>query len=466
MSKSDTPGDSLKPTVEQVRSRLSPDDPRLLVEARCQELGIPYEWRVFDINSVSLRIGLANGRQKRWRYISSQQARSWASFNLRDLKALGDLDAYYFADEGTIEASVYPLGRLGRTSPALLELPGVKVQKKLSPQVELELDAEPDQPIFNKRGYSEGRTRPEAEAEWTLSFTGSSNVPYGLSIGSASPRFAIVGDSLGGQRATLKIDGLPTSRHDEACDILSRVAGAIFFELDLKYGISLNIRRARLTAHLHGRRRRAIPSNETPCTPENQYLERPLSLYWYARSAYGMPLLEFLAFYQVLEYHFPTYSHREALERVRNELRDPRFKREDDRHVAKLITLASQFSQGYGKEREQLKATIRACVTVDQLREFFNEDPKRLDHFESKYISDVTLINLDEKNKVDLRDQVADRIYDLRCRIVHSKDDAGARYSEMLLPFSEEADYLGPDIDLVHLLAQKVLIASSSTLRP
>lgn len=463
MSKSDTPTGDRNPTEDQIKSRLLPDDPRLALDERCKELSIPCEWHLWDDGLVSLRIGIANGPQKRWRSVPSDRAREWANIDLRSLKALGDLDAYYFADEGIVEASVYTLGRLARTSLALIELPGVEVQQNLPTLFDVDADAEGEESGFNKRDYLR-RPRVSPGDNWNLSFLGSDSAPYELSLGSPSPNFVTVGDSLGGHRATLKIKGLSTSRHNEALEILNRIAGAVFFELDIKYGIPMNIRRARVLSRTHRLRWRAAPSIEAPRFPENEYSARPLSLYWYARSARGMPLLEFLAFYQVLEYHFPTYSHREALERVRNELRDPRFKRDDDRHIAKLLALSGQFAQGRGREREQLKATIRACVIADHLREFFEENQRRIEHFASKSITGVTLINLDEKNKVDLRDQVADRIYDLRCRIVHSKDDAGERYSEMLLPFSEEADYLGPDIDLVHLLAQKVLIASSSTL--
>jgi hypothetical protein len=52
---------------------------------------------------------------------------------------------------------------------------------------------------------------------------------------------------------------------------------------------------------------------------------------------------------------------------------------------------------------------------------------------------------------------VASRIYDLRCRIVHTKDDAEI---ELLLPFSTDLAHIKYDIDLVEFLARKVLIAS------
>lgn len=53
------------------------------------------------------------------------------------------------------------------------------------------------------------------------------------------------------------------------------------------------------------------------------------------------------------------------------------------------------------------------------------------------------------------------RIYEIRCKIVHTKADARDPEVELLLPFSKEADLLQFDIDLIQYVAQQVLIAGS-----
>jgi hypothetical protein len=64
----------------------------------------------------------------------------------------------------------------------------------------------------------------------------------------------------------------------------------------------------------------------------------------------------------------------------------------------------------------------------------------------------------------DLRNEVADRIYDIRCKIVHAKSDGGPSNAEPLLPFSKDADSLGFDIGLARYIARRVLINSSTPL--
>jgi hypothetical protein len=66
---------------------------------------------------------------------------------------------------------------------------------------------------------------------------------------------------------------------------------------------------------------------------------------------------------------------------------------------------------------------------------------------------------LNTQNKAhDICSQVADRIYDIRCKIVHTKGDEKDGDIELLLPYSKEAEKLGHDIDLVRFVAQKVLV--------
>jgi hypothetical protein len=79
---------------------------------------------------------------------------------------------------------------------------------------------------------------------------------------------------------------------------------------------------------------------------------------------------------------------------------------------------------------------------------------------EGKILNGVTSLNPQNKN-LDMRTQLANRIYEIRCRIVHSKSDGGASEIPILLPFSKEAELLSADVQLLRFLAQKVLLAGS-----
>jgi hypothetical protein len=196
----------------------------------------------------------------------------------------------------------------------------------------------------------------------------------------------------------------------------------------------------------------------------HSYERNPSSLYWYARSASSMPLLQFLAFYQCIEFFFPRYSRQEAIARIRHVLKDPQFNGTKDSSINTILNITMDGRRGsFLEERKQLAATLKHCVDESALRDFLNETEERTRYYGSEYkqISNKKITLSDDPAVVD---QSAERIYDIRCKIVHTKNLESGEGDEMILPFSEEADLLMEDVELIKFLARRVLIASSSPL--
>jgi hypothetical protein len=259
----------------------------------------------------------------------------------------------------------------------------------------------------------------------------------------------------------LVIGGRDVGGHDEALSLLETVSAAVFFELDLIHKVPLMLS---VDPNL-ARRQRDSPKAATngyrsPKLPMSRYSEEAVSLYSYARSAYGMPLLEFLAYYQVAEYYFRQFAQGEIIQRLKQELRDPRFDRDDDRDVARLMSLAGGASgKSFLSELDQLTATIAGSVDEATLRQFLEDRPLMLKALSDKStIRGVPPLNLKNSNE-RVVDQVARRIYGIRCRIVHTKEDGGKTAQPMLLPFGEEARSLRYDIALMRFIARQVLVA-------
>jgi hypothetical protein len=137
-------------------------------------------------------------------------------------------------------------------------------------------------------------------------------------------------------RPSLRIEGLSLSRQDQAIETLERIANSFFFQLDLLRGVAFTLRRRRALRTVYGKETLASQELEFP---KSDYDRDPISLYWYARGARGMPLLQFLAYYQTLEYYFPAYSQAEARRKIRNILKNPTFRPERDTDVRKFCLL-------------------------------------------------------------------------------------------------------------------------------
>jgi len=408
---------------------------RAELESRCAAAKIPVEETdEIEPQERVVRIGMPCGRERRWIHL-------WQFGSYQSLLAipferyvfLQGLDAVCNYETGTIEAAVRPLGAMSSRilHSRLFQTPHDRMPENGEfPQLEL--------------------TSPQLKASMAL---GRPSTELAALIRAPSLRLSL----------TVNAEGI--NQHDKALDMLRRASDALFFQIDLLHDIPLALIRDRRASP---RRRRSTRRETSPelTFPVYEYDSAPVSLYWYARSAVGMPLLQFLAYYQVIEYYFPTYSQADARRRIRSVLKDPAFRGDKDADLGRLLSAVHVSRSGaFGDERSQLRSTLLECIDADALRQFITADDAR-----AGFLSSKAKGLCDQKIPVgsstaDLRGDVAERIYEIRCKIVHTKTDAKNSEFELLLPFSREAEQLTHDIDLVQFVAQQVLIAASSPFR-
>ena len=355
------------------------------------------------------------------------------SFPFEQLRFIGSYDAVVYYDTGTIEAAV----RQNGAGPSLRADALVRSFPDL---------AGGDDGEFVLRLVDRGRA-PNVELE----------------LSAPTARFTAVVHSPLRQRLSLKIRGLGVSRHDVALRALETLSDALFLDLDRNQGLALDLFRTRRAPRFRGPRARgAKPPMKLP---SNRYDHEAASLYRYARAARGMPLLQFLGYYQVIEFYIPRYTQIDARRRVERLVKDPSFNPHDGRDITRLmnVTNADGRMPGPRDERGQLKTTLRECIEIGDIVDFLDEQGRG--EFFARKNPTLTRYQVTVRNQaVDLRDQVADRIYDLRCKIVHTKDSGASDQIELLLPNSAEAEMLQDDIELLRFIAMKTLIASSDPL--
>ncbi|MEU2758497.1 hypothetical protein [Streptomyces albidoflavus] len=236
---------------------------------------------------------------------------------------------------------------------------------------------------------------------------------------------------------------------EEARDLVDR----LLFELDAAHGIHI-------TTIPRVRRMIKIPTSRTPSPPTVRFpkvsVPREVSaLFSFAGEAAENPPFMFLAYYQALEYYLPHAASRGGLKAIRRELRALTFDVKSDASVLRVLNSIERNKNA--NEEDQLKTLVSECVRGDVLSEFVSST-ENLKHF-SKGGAELSIpfINLKSTSET-LAVQVAKRIYALRNRIVHAKDNPRYAESSVLLPRSKEAGLLDKDIQLARLLAIETVI--------
>lgn len=422
---------SAKPTFAQLVVEL---------EKRCKDSRLPIQQDVDKRGDNYVRVELPNGREKRALIFSrSERLKCFLSTSFEKYVFLGDYIAVASYEDQYIEAilEVRSTGPIGSVESVFRNF-------------EVEDSNDTNQPIK----IEDQEFAPGCE----ILIGKCSDDIYILT---SNARRSIMRQRLNRHHWSIQIKGVKISTHDGAVSLLERLTNSLFFQIDLDRNRALCLKRERRPF-----RRLSFRGHETTQFelqfPRTEFDDSPITLYWYARSARGMPLLQFLAYYQCVEFYYPIYSQSEACRRVKNILKDPKFRIDRDTDLTKVVSAISRSTHGFSDERSMLRATIRECISDTDMREYLISTEERRDFFSAK-TKGLTDHKIPIGNvNADLRDDVSDRIYDLRCKIVHTKTGTGNDSVDLLLPYSKGEELIDNDIALLKFVAQKVLIAGSS----
>lgn len=401
------------------------------IATRCHEAGLSYQddTTLEDERDIQVSIKIPSGKETRSVYLLDEDdLKKFESIEFEKYSLLGNYAAICSYKDRSIEALI------SSPTPIRGSLYARRVRKLLGVST---LDKQPSDLIltstFGKQSV-EIRIKPVSTAAQILTQVPAEQLALSLEL--ILPEL---------------------SNHDQAIELLIRVTNSLFFEIDLQKGIHLSLVRRPQRVRLN----RATGDSQDITYPHNIYDDAPMALYWYARTASNMPLLQFLAFYQSIEYYYGVFYNAEISRKVRSIIKTPTFRADNDVDIARIVSTIRSKGLGFVSEKDQLRATLRECVRNEDIEDFINNDSDRKEFFHSKAkgITSYTL-NLQNRNH-ELVNQVTDRIYDIRCKIVHTKSDDSDGEIELLLPYSNEAEKLGHDIELVRFIAQKVLIYSS-----
>ncbi|MGA4732164.1 hypothetical protein ACPB67_32565 [Micromonospora taraxaci] len=274
----------------------------------------------------------------------------------------------------------------------------------------------------------------------------------------AAPYFELVPRSFLADPLTVnsvKVRFMEPSSADNALRRARDVVSAFFFEMAA-------MRRGSPRLHEPLRERERVP---TPRQGESTTLRFPpqivdaraSALFVRAEDAVSL-VSRYLSYYQSIEYFLPFSDERTSINRLRRDIFSPGFDLGNETSLLKLVrTIGKQTSRS---ERESFKDLIGLALTQEKAEAVVKVARSRhQDHFSKRGpIAHIGLINTSEhaKNK-DTVNEIAERIYDLRCRIVHSKAAGGTAGTDPLFPTDHEANFLAPDIELIRLVAIEVI---------
>ena len=297
-----------------------------------------------------------------------------------------------------------------------------------------------------------------------------------VSMGYASKEFALLSACKEGRRIdfnaanrtrfdiTLLIENIntPIKTQEEAKTLLEKVSYTLFFQLSLLYNIDIVLsprKKTRRERNRIVRERTGIATDYKDLKLEYEYDEIPMSLYWFAQINKSSPFFMYFALYQVLEFYFPIYSTLLEKTRIQNLIKDPSFNINKDCDVVKLLNIIKKHSAGnLGDEREQLSTTLRSILSAEDVINYIKDNSHLKKYYSSKDTGKISEKKIRLTDNVGILDDIATRIYDIRCSIVHNKASESSR---KILPLTKDNEYLANDVQLLEFISRKAIIANS-----
>ncbi len=290
----------------------------LEIEQRCKEANIEVKLSKTEDNTDKLTVLLQAGKVKRKILVRNEQsAKALLSLPFEKIRGISSYRAFWSPEDGFIEA-ILDSGRLTSLPPFLTLRRLQKAFQSSTTIIEEPQEIEDDSQTEIDSADSRITINSDDER-----FQGTR-----LSIGLATQTISVLetlrlrGRLRLGERdrlsrpMTIRIEGVSLSFHDQAVNILEKIANSFLFQVDLLIGLPMYLaieedREIRV-------RRASAGREETRLTfPKYQYDSKAMSLYWYASTARGIPLLQYLAYYQVIEFYFPIFAEKEAHEQIK-----------------------------------------------------------------------------------------------------------------------------------------------------
>lgn len=184
-------------------------------------------------------------------------------------------------------------------------------------------------------------------------------------------------------------------------------------------------------------------------TPHKKYNEEMVQYYIEAKIT-RVPKIQFLSFFNVLEYYADELNEDKICGQIQNIVTDPYFKQskvKEYRKVSKIFDNKNIFDDG-----QMLLTLLNSYIDKEKLLEFLGENPFYTES--SAYKIKETILKPEDGNLIA---KVKKRIYGVRNALVHSKEGNSVKYT----PLKDDL-HIKEEIPLIKFLAEQIIINSST----
>lgn len=196
--------------------------------------------------------------------------------------------------------------------------------------------------------------------------------------------------------------------------------------------------------------------------PKRLYGDSLVGRYQMALSS-EIPFVKFISYYHIIEHFFEMILNENLVKITQNMITAPNFSYNSKNDINRLIKKVINVHKSYSyNEQEALRLTMVKYVDIDDLKsDLSTKYRKEYEFYKSSVVSfsEGGIIDFDQVKDSEIYKSIANRIYETRNSVVHSKEGEKPKY----IPFTHD-DALALEIPLIELIAEQVIINSADIL--
>lgn len=270
-----------------------------------------------------------------------------------------------------------------------------------------------------------------------------------------------------GKRSTviLTISGYNNPTFDGKENDLRNIVNSILFDFSYSYNLAFeptNFDTLLRRTPLRRRNKTSTPTEKIQFIYKKYIPE--LVEYFNIGEKVDYPPFRFICYFHIIEYFSDKSAYFYAAKKLKSLLIKPDFHINTDKYVNQAINFFKIESTKYTSDKIKIKRVINQFVNKSEFEDYL-KDLQLLDYFRKPIVIDCTkkleLPGVDFENDSKFEETLMNRIYSMRCSIVHSNPDFEETKSVPFSPTPENLDKLRKEIDMIYEVARTIIVEST-----
>lgn len=244
---------------------------------------------------------------------------------------------------------------------------------------------------------------------------------------------------------------------------IRNILNSVLFDFTYTYNLAFEpLSFDSLERKMTAKRFRPIVPTETLSIIFKKYIPELIEYFNIAEKVDYAPF-KFICYFHIVEYFSDKSAYYHAAEKLKSLMLKPDFHLKTDKYVNQAINFFKIEAQKNTSDKIKIRRVIAQFIDRQEFEEYL-KDIEAYDYFTNpisiQCSKNLELKAIDFSSDSKFQETLMNRIYTMRCSIVHSNPDFDETKAVPFSPTNENMDKLRKEIDMIYEVARVIIIES------